>query len=118
MDTKKLMGMMNAPKHKRYQSFCTQAADMEEVWLMQEDLDVPAVQQDNLCVWPDRAFVTLYRADALPIMMEVHDFMDACRARMEKQDFVVHVFPNAKDSCDAPVRQLLESLQDVLDLVE
>ena len=104
MDTKRLMGMMNAPAHKRYKSFCTQAADTEEVWLMQDA--------------PDAAFVSLYRADAVPVMMEVHDFMDACRARMEKQDFVVHVFPNAKDSFDAPVRQLLESLQDELDLVE
>ena len=60
----------------------------------------------------------IFRAAAVPVMMEVHDFMDACRARMEKQDFVVHVFPNAKDSFDAPVRQLLESLQDELDLVE
>ena len=57
MDTKRLMGMMNAPAHKRYKSFCTQAADTEEVWLMQ-------------------------------------------------------------DAPDAPVRQLLESLQDELDLVE
>ena len=118
MDTKRLMGMMNAPAHKRYKSFCTQAADTEEVWLMQDAPDAPAAQQDSLCVWPDRAFVSLYRADAVPVMMEVHDFMDACRARMEKQDFVVHVFPNAKDSFDAPVRQLLESLQAELDLVE
>ena len=64
------------------------------------------------------AFVTLYRADAVPVMLEVHDFMDACSARIEAGDFIVHVFPNAKDSCDVPASQLLEAVQDELDLVE
>ena len=51
-------------------------------------------------------------------MLEVHDFMEACSARIEGGDFIVHVFPNAKDSCDVPASQLLEAMQDELDLVE
>ena len=118
MDTKRILGMMNAPKQKRYKSFCVQAADAEEVWLMQDAPDVPVFQQDCLCVWPDKAFVALYRADAIPVMLEVHDFMNECRARIDHQDFIIHVFPNAKDSYDVPASQLLESIQNELDLVE
>lgn len=54
MDTKRILGMFNAPKEKRYKSFCVQAADTEEVWLMQDKADVPVLQQDSICVWPDK----------------------------------------------------------------
>ena len=118
MNMNRLLGLWNAPKQKRYKSFCVQAADAQEVWLMQDKPNVPAMEQDELSVWPDKAFVTLYRADAVPVMLEVHDFMEACSARIENRDFIVHVFPNAEDSCDVPASQLLEAVQDELDLVE
>lgn len=118
MNMKRILGMLNAPKEKRYKSFCVQAADTEEVWLMQDEADVPVLQQDSICVWPDKAFISMYRADAIPVMLEVHDFIDACSARIEEQDFIIHVFPNTKDSCDVPASQLLESINEELDLVE
>lgn len=118
MDTKRILGMLNAPKHKRYKSFCVQAADTEEVWLMQDVSDVSVFHQDRLCVWPDKAFVTLYRADAIPARLEVHDFMDECRTQIDNGDFIIHVFPNTKDSYDVLASQLLESIQNELDLVE
>lgn len=118
MNTKRILGMMNAPKQKRYKSFCVQVADTEEVWLIQDKADVPVLQQESICVWPDKAFISLYKADAIPVMMEVHDFMDACNARIEKQDFIIHVFPNMENSCDVPASQLLESISEELDLVE
>lgn len=118
MNMKRILGMLNAPKEKRYKSFCVQAADTEEVWLMQDKAEVPVLQQDSLCVWPDKAFISLYRPDAIPVMLEVHDFIDACSSRIEKQDFIIHVFPNTKDSYDVPASQLLESINEELDLVE
>ena len=118
MNTKRILGMLNAPKQKRYKSFCVQVADTEEVWLMQDKVDVPVLQQNNICVWPDKAFVSLYQTDAIPVMMEIHDFMDACSTRIEKQDFIIHVFPRLNDSCDVPASQLLESINEELELVE
>ena len=118
MNTKRILGMLNAPKQKRYKSFCVQVADTEEVWLMQDKVDVPVLQQNNICVWPDKAFVSLYQTDAIPVMMEIHDFMDACSTRIEKQDFIIHVFPSLNDSCDVPASQLLESINEELELVE
>lgn len=115
---KRALGIFNAPKEKRYKSFCVQAADNEEVWLMQETPDVPVLRQDRICVWPDKESVTLFKADAVPVMMEVHDFMDECRARMNHQDFVIHVFPNTRDFCEVPAGRLLESIQEELDYVE
>lgn len=110
--------MLNALKQKKYKSFCIQVADTEEVWLMQDNVDVPVLQRNNICVWPDKAFISLYQANAIPAMMEVQDFMDACSARIEKQDFIIHTFPNMKDSCDVPASQLLESINEELELVE
>lgn len=40
MDAKRILGMFNAPKEKRYKSLCVRAADAEEVWLMQDKADV------------------------------------------------------------------------------
>lgn len=118
VNMKRVLGLFNAPKDKRYKSFCVQAADCEEVWLIQDIPDVPVFQQDRICVWPDKESVALYQADAIPVMIEVHDFMDKCRARMNDQDFIIHVFPNTNDCCDVQASRLLESIQDELDLVE
>lgn len=51
-------------------------------------------------------------------MMEVHDFLDACRARIEHEDFTVCVFPNAEGGCDVRASRLTEAIQDELDCVE
>ncbi len=40
MDAKRILGMFNAPKEKRYKSLCVRTADAEEVWLMQDKADV------------------------------------------------------------------------------
>lgn len=50
MNEKRILGLMNAPKDKRYRSFCVQAADSEEVWLMQEPSGAPAFHGDTVCV--------------------------------------------------------------------
>ena len=117
-NVKRIDGLFNAPKDKRYKSFCVQVADTEEVWLMQDTPEVPVLQQDHICVWPDKAFVTLYRDDAIPVMIEVHDFIDECRTRINNQDFIICVFPNTKDCCEILASKLLEAIQDELDLVE
>ena len=118
VNMKRVKGLFNAPMDKRYKSFCVQAADCEEVWLMQETPDVPVFQQDRICVWPGKEFVVLYQADAIPVVIEVHDFMDECRNRIKNQDFIIHVFPNTNDCCAVLASRLLVSIQAELNLVE
>ena len=50
MNMNRLLGLWNAPKQKRYKSFCVQTADAQEVWLIQDEPDVPAMEQDELSV--------------------------------------------------------------------
>lgn len=54
----------------------------------------------------------------MPVMMEVHDFLDACGARSEHEDFIVCVFQNAEGGCDIRASRLIEAIQDELDCVE
>ena len=56
--------------------------------------------------------------DSMPVMMEVHDFLDACGARSEHGDFIVCVFQNAEGGCDIRASRLIEAIQDELDCVE
>ena len=78
MDTKRLMGMMNAPAHKRYKSFCTQAADTEEVWLMQ---DAPELSLEPL---PRPEEIGLRTARNYDMMQRVSETTSAKRAEMRR----------------------------------
>jgi len=118
MNTKMLVGMYNAPKNKRYKSFAVQAADSETVWALAQAEGEDVVRRENVYVWPMKEFVKMYRSSAIAVEMDVHDFMEVCRARMEQQDFIIHVFANGADSCDVYASELLERLQEELDLVE
>ena len=117
-EMKRILGMFHAPKDKRYKSFVSRAADWQTVWMCQEDPEIPALQQDRLCVWPDREFVVMYQPMTVPVVMEVHDFMDGLEERAQEEDVVVHVFPNGEDSFDVPAGELLESMQEELDCIE
>lgn len=118
MNMKMLVGMYNASKNKRYKSFAVQAADNETVWALAEAEGEDVVRQENVYVWPMKEFVEMYRPAAVAVEMDVHDFMEACRARMGREDFIIHVFPNDVDSCDIYASELLERMQEELDLLE
>ena len=117
-EMKRIQGIFRAPKDKRYKSFVVHAVDWQEVWMCQEDPEIPVLQQEHLCVWPNREFVTMYRQTAVPMMMEVHDFMAGLEERAEEEDVIVHVFPNDEDSFDVHASELLAYMQEELDLIE
>ena len=118
MNKKMLEGLYRAPKNKRLKSFLTRAADTEEVWILTENAGKEALRQDEIYVWPHRELAEMYNSSAMVVMMDVHDFIEECQARVDEADFIIRVFANDEDTCDVAAAELIESLQEELDLIE
>ena len=65
-----------------------------------------------------KEFVEMYRPSAVAVEMDVHDFMEDCRARLEREDFIIHVCANGVDSYDVYASELLERMREEPELVE
>ena len=116
MNQKRIMGLLNAPKEKRYRSFISSSCDTEEVWIAQCGTTISPFENE-VTVWPAREFVELFVNEGHPVVIDVHDFMEEL-STIKNPNCIVHVFPNGKDSYDVSIKKLLADIQDELALIE
>lgn len=120
MNEKQFLGMMNASPEKRYKSFLTAAADLEEVWLLSsEDGYATADIEGNihLMIWPHKEFAEAFQEENEEIIsMEVHEFVEMCETSEEDMRFMV--FPTDKDCYIVDAEQLINDIRESLEEVE
>ena len=120
MNEKRLQGMMSAPPDKRYKSFLTTVADLEEVWLLSSEDGYATFDADgyiHLLVWPRKEFAELFKGnDEEVISMEIHEFVEQCKTIEENVRFMV--FPTNDNSYVVDAGKLVDDINAYLEEVE
>ena len=120
MNEKQLQGMMSASPEKRYKSFLTTVADLEEVWLLSSKDGYATFDADgyiNLLVWPRKEFAELFKNnDEEVVSMEVHEFVEQCENVEENIRFMV--FPTYDNSYVVDSEKFINDINLHLDEVE
>ena len=120
MNNKKKSGLQNAPAEKRYKSFLNTVVDQESVWLLQAEDGYATFDVDgtiHLLVWPEQEFCDFIKEEGeLPVAIEVHDFLEKCKAIDQSIKFMV--FPTEKDSFVVTADQLCFDIEEHLAEVE
>lgn len=120
MNERGLNGLLNTSPEKRYKSFLTTVADLEEVWLLSSDEGYATFYADNyihLLIWPRKEFAEMFKEDDEKVIsIEVHKFIEQCEAVDENVRFMV--FPTDKDSYVITAENLINDINDYLDEIE
>ena len=120
MNERGLNGLLNTSPEKRYKSFLTTVADLEEVWLLSSDEGYATFDEDNyihLLIWPRKEFAEMFKEDDEKVIsIEVHKFIEQCEAVDENVRFMV--FPTDKDSYVVTTENLINDINDYLDEIE
>ena len=120
MNEKGLKGLLNTSPEKRYKSFLSTVADLEEVWLLFSKEGYATFDEDDfvhLLVWPRQEFAEMFKNENEEVVsIEVHKFIEQCETLEENIRFMV--FPTDKDSYVVTAEKLINDINEALEEVE
>ncbi len=120
MNEKGLRGLLNTSPEKRYKSFLSTVADLEEVWLLSSNEGYATFDADNyidLLIWPRKEFAEMFKEDDEEVIsIEIHQFIEQCKTLDENIRFMV--FPTNNDSYVVETETLINDINNSLDEVE
>ena len=120
MNERGLNGLLNTSPKKRYKSFLSTIADLEEVWLLFSNEGYATFDADNyihLLIWPRKEFTEMFKDDDEEVVsIEVHKFIEQCETLEENIRFMV--FPTDKDSYVVTAEKLINDINEALEEVE
>ena len=120
MNEKGLLGLLNSSPEKRYKSFLSTVADLEEVWLLFSKEGYATFDEDDfvhLLVWPRQEFAEMFKSENEEVVsIEVHKFIEQCETVEENVRFMV--FPTNTDSYVVTAEKLINDINEALEEVE
>ena len=119
MKPEQFSGLMKASPEKRYKSFLTTVADLEDVWMLASEDGYATLELDgyiHLLIWPRREFAEAFQQEDEIISMDVHVFLEQCKELTEDIRFMV--FPTDDNAYVVDPERLISDLCEYLDEVE
>lgn len=120
MNEKQFQGLLKAPPEKRYKSFLTTVADLEEVWLLSSEEGYATFDADDyihLLVWPYKEFAEAFQQEGEQVVsMDVHEFAEQCKTLEGNIRFMV--FPTKENAYVVDAEKFANDICDYLAQVE